>query len=83
MTATHNLESRAQPSAGFKYNKARSYSLAGEPRTDIISRLKVAITAATHLLESQGQVLSAGFKCTGTQQPLTSWRTKDRHFQHA
>src|SRR6266404_1325899 len=39
------------------------HSLPGEPRTVIISRVKIQLTMeAAHSLESQGQVLSAGSK---------------------
>src|SRR6266404_1944313 len=41
----------------------KSHSHAGEPRTGIISRVEIQLTTeATHLLESRGQVLSAGTK---------------------
>src|SRR6266404_2226881 len=33
---------------------------------------------ATHILESQGQVLSAGSKSSSPWKPLTAWRAKDR-----
>src|SRR6266403_2029764 len=33
---------------------------------------------ATHKLESQGQVLSAGSKSSSPWKPLTPWRAKDR-----
>jgi len=41
----------------------RNHSPTGEPRTGIISRVEIQLTMeATHLLESQGQALSAGLK---------------------
>ncbi len=59
-----------------------SHSLPGEPRTGIISRVKIQLTTeATHILESQGQALSAGSKSSSPQKPLTNWRAKDRHCQ--
>ncbi len=36
---------------------------------------------ATHQLESQGQVLSAGYKSSSPLKPLTNWRAKDRLHQ--
>ena len=45
-------------------------------------RVKIQLTMnTTHLLESQGQVLSAGSKSVSHWKPLTSWRAKDRHCQ--
>jgi hypothetical protein len=67
-------------------NMARhsSHSHSGESRTGIISRLETQQgSAATHRLESQGQVLSAGLKHSKAQQPLTGWRVKDKHYQQA
>src|SRR6266404_542006 len=59
-----------------------SHSLSGEPRTGIISRVKIQLTMkATHQLERQGQALSAGLKSSSPQKPLTNWRAKDRHCQ--
>src|SRR6266404_4460122 len=56
-----------------------SHSRPGEPRTDVISRVKMQLTTeATHKLESQGQALSAWSKCSSPQRPLTIWRAKDR-----
>jgi hypothetical protein len=61
-----------------------SHSQTGEPRTGIISRLQLQQgTTATHILECQGQASSAGYNCSKAPQPLTSWRTKDRHHQQA
>ena len=61
-----------------------SHSHAGEPRTGIVSRLKTQqATTATHILESQGQALSAGYNHSKAPQPLTHWRAKDRHCQQA
>ena len=55
-----------------------------EPRTGIVSSLEThSATAATHILESQEQALSAGLKHTKPQQPLTNWRAKNRHCQQA
>src|SRR6267378_1011830 len=55
-----------------------SHSLPGEPRTCVVSRVQIQLTTeATHSLESQGQVLSAGSKSSSPQKPLTSWRAKD------
>ena len=45
-----------------------------EPQWDI---------TATHQLESQRQALLAGLKHSKAQQPLTSWRAKNRHCQQA
>ncbi len=60
----------------------QSHSLAGEPRTGIVSRVQIWLTMkATHILESQGQVSSTGSKSSSPQKPLTSWRAKDRHCQ--
>src|SRR6266404_830737 len=57
----------------------RSHSLPGEPRTGVVSRVKMQLTTeATHKLESQGQALSAWSKCSSPQRPLTIWRAKDR-----
>src|SRR6266404_637978 len=51
-----------------------------EARTGVMSRVEIQLTMeATHSLESQGQVLSAGSKSSSPQKPLTSWRAKDRH----
>ena len=68
------------------WNTARhsSHSLPEEPWIGIISRLKILqSTAATHQLKSREQALLAGLKHCKTQQPLTSWRAKDRHCQQA
>ena len=44
-----------------------SHSQAGEPRTDIVSRLETQqCNTATHILEDQGQALSAGYKHSKT-----------------
>src|SRR6266404_4486911 len=52
----------------------RSHSLPGEPRTGIVSRVQIQLTTeATHSLESQGQVSSAGPKSSLALQPLTFW----------
>ncbi|KAN0131047.1 hypothetical protein V8E53_011180 [Lactarius tabidus] len=67
-------------------NTARhhSHSHPGEPRTGIVSRPETQQgTTATHILESQGQALSAGQKYSKAPQPLTGWRAKDRHCQQA
>src|SRR6266404_78151 len=62
----------------------RSHSLPGEPRTGIISRVKIQLTMeATHFLESQGQVLSAGSKSNSPWKPLTPWRANDRHCEQS
>ena len=51
----------------------------GEPRTAIVSKVQMQLTMeTTHKLESQGQVSSAGLKCSSPQKPLTNWRAKDR-----
>src|SRR6266404_2801816 len=34
---------------------------------------------ATHFLESQGKVSSAGSKSSSSHKPLTNWRARDRH----
>ena len=61
-----------------------SYPPTEEPRIGIISRLETHQgTAATHILESQGQASSAGLKHLMAQQPLTPWRAKDSHCQQA
>src|SRR6266404_2565885 len=53
----------------------RSHSPPGEPRTGAISRVAIQLTTeATHLLESRGQVLSAGTKSSSPWKPLTHWR---------
>src|SRR6266404_2725115 len=58
------------------------HSLPGEQRTGVISRVEIWLTMeATHLLESQRQVLSAGSKSSSPQKPLTNWRAKDRCHQ--
>src|SRR6266404_78427 len=60
----------------------RSHSHTREPRTGIVSRVKIQLTTeATHQLESQGQALSAGSKSSSPWEPLTSWRAKDRCHQ--
>src|SRR6266404_2699105 len=57
-----------------------SHSLSGEPRTGIVSRVQIQpITKATHFLESQGQVSSAGSKSSSLWKTLTFWRAKDRY----
>ncbi len=59
-----------------------SHSQTGEPRTAIVSRVKIQLTMeATHKLESRGQPLSAGSKSSSPWKPLTNWRAKDRHCQ--
>src|SRR6267378_1011825 len=56
-----------------------SHSLPGEPRTHVISRVQIQLTMeATHFLESQGHVSSAGSKSSSPRKPLTLWRAKDR-----
>src|SRR6266404_1647169 len=61
-----------------------SHSLSGEPRTGIINRVQIQLTMeTTHILESQGQVSSAGSKSSSPQKPLTNWRAKDRHHQQS
>src|SRR6266404_2959023 len=60
----------------------RGHSLPGEPRTGVVSRVQIQLTMeATHFLESQGQVLSAGSKSSSPWKPLTPWRAKDRYCQ--
>src|SRR6267378_639397 len=50
----------------------------------IISRVQIHLTPeATHQLESQGQVSSAGCKSSSPPKPLTAWRAKDRHYQQS
>ena len=66
------------------WNKAMHCSLSQpeDPRTGMISRLETQQgTAATHSLESQRQAWSVGLKHRKALQPLTDWRTKDRHDQ--
>src|SRR6266436_3903226 len=49
----------------------RSHSLPGEPRTVVVSRVEIQLTTeATHLLDSRGQVLSAGLKSSSPWKPL-------------
>ncbi|KAH9054855.1 hypothetical protein EDB87DRAFT_1824953 [Lactarius vividus] len=61
-----------------------SHSHTGEPRTGVVSRLETQrATAATHILESRGQVSSAGCKHSEPRQPLTLWRAEDRRRQQA
>ncbi len=56
-----------------------NHSHTGEPRTGVISRVQRQLTTeATHFLESQGQVLSAGSKSSSPCKPLTGWIGKDR-----
>jgi len=38
-------------------------------------------TGATHLLDSQGQALSAGSNCSSPPKLLTNWRANDSHCQ--
>src|SRR6266404_5985568 len=60
----------------------KSHSLSGEPRTCIISRVEIQLTTeATHFLEGQGHMSSAGLKSRSPQKPLTIWKAKDRHCQ--
>jgi len=55
----------------------KSHSHPGKPRTGIVSRVQIQLaTEATHSLESQGQVSSAGGKYSSPQKPLTTWRAK-------
>src|SRR6266404_1912955 len=59
-----------------------SHSQTGEPRTCVISRVKIELTKeATHKLESQGHTSSAGSKSSLPWKPLTSWRAKNMHHQ--
>src|SRR6266404_3744042 len=59
-----------------------THSPTGEPRTGIVSKVKIQLTTEpTHILESQGQALSAGSKSSSPQNPLTDWRAKDMHCQ--
>ncbi len=59
-----------------------SHSRTGEPRSGVISGLETQPgTAATHVLESQGQASSAGLKSSEARQPLTSWRAEVRRRQ--
>src|SRR6266404_6066621 len=59
-----------------------NHSQTGEPRTAIVSRVKIQLTMeATHKLESRGQPLSAGSKSSSPWKPLTHWRAKDSHCQ--
>jgi len=60
----------------------RSCSQSGEPRTGVVSRVKIKlIMEATHFLESPGQVSLAGSKYSSPQKPLTLWRVEDGHCQ--
>ena len=67
----------------------REYGKEPQPLTswranNIVSRLETQQgTTVTHLLESQGQTLSARYKHSKAPQPLTCWRFKDRHCQQA
>src|SRR6266404_535037 len=59
-----------------------SHSPTGEPGTGVVSRVQIQLTTeATHFLESQGQVLGAGSKCSSPHKPLTDWRAKDRRHE--
>src|SRR6267378_1691270 len=59
-----------------------SHSLSREPRTGVISRVKIQLTTeATHTLESGGWAPSAGPKYNSPWKPLTLWRAQDRHRQ--
>jgi len=71
---THFLESQGQVSQqGPNPAHYGTHSQTGEPRTGIISRVKIQpTTKATHLLESQGQASSAGSKSSSQQKPLTT-----------
>ena len=52
----------------------------GEPSISAVSQLEIQLsTTATYMLESQGQVSSAGLKHSRTLQPPTFWRAKDKH----
>ncbi len=56
----------------------RSHSLSGEPRTGIVSRVKIQLTTkATHPLQAP----LAGLKSSSLWKPLTIWRAKDMHCQ--
>src|SRR6266404_4628675 len=81
--ATPSRETQGQSlSAGRIPAHHRSHSPTGEPKTGVISRVKIQLTKkATHFLKSQGQALSAGLKSSSLQKPLTFWRAKDRHGQ--
>ena len=59
-----------------------SDSLPGELRAGIVTELEMkwAITD-THKLKSQEKASSEGLECSDSQQPLTSWGAKDRHFE--
>src|SRR6266404_594213 len=53
-----------------------------EPSTGVMSRVQIQLTTgATHILESQGQVLSTECKSSSPWKPLTNWGAKDRHCQ--
>src|SRR6266404_5485804 len=56
-----------------------SHSHTGEPRTGVVSRVKIQLT--THILESQGQVSSAWSISSSPQKPLTNWRATNRCHQ--
>src|SRR6266404_1757980 len=59
-----------------------SHSQTGEPKTGVMSRVQMHLTTeATHILESQGKVSSAGSKFSSPQKVLTSWRAKERCHQ--
>ncbi len=56
-----------------------THSPTGQPRTGIISRVKIQLTMeSTHRLDSRGQVLSARLKSSSLGKPLTNWRAKYR-----
>src|SRR6266404_2027548 len=58
----------------------RSHSLPGEPRTGMVSSIQIQLTTeATHLLESQGQVLLAVSKSSSPQKPLTHCMRVNNH----
>src|SRR6266404_487948 len=81
--ATHKLESQDrchQQGPNPAYPKC--HSPPKEPRTGVVNRDQIQLTMeATHSLESQGQLLSAGTKSSSPQKQLTRWRAKGRHYQ--
>src|SRR6266404_515156 len=81
--ATHKLESQDrchQQGPNPAYPKC--HSPPKEPRTGVVNRDQIQLTMeATHSLESQGQLLSAGTKSSSPQKQLTRWRAKGRHHQ--
>src|SRR6266404_2885917 len=78
--ATHSLGAKDRHcQQGPNPAHHRSHSQTEEPRAGNVSRVQIQLTMeVTHILECQGQVLSAGSKSSSPWKPLTNWRAKDR-----